>query len=232
MGENAAIGRISKLVRFSSREGFKQAYARVRVDPEKYLRRVRRAHRLPIESWEEMLLLGPEVANPIATGTIASAAKMAGIEGMGLGIGGLLTIVPDMSALSAITIRLLQKLSLLYGFEYATEEEMAELWIAAASAAGVDVARDFVEKQAAERVLPRLADAIAVKAGSDMAEKWAARLAPVLSAGAGAAINYFFVRSWGRRAQRHFLARHTAWIARETAATFPGRLGTLPGAAT
>jgi len=162
-----------------------------------------------------MVLLGPEIVNPIAFGTISGAAKFAGIEGMGLGLGGLLSFVPDMGALAAITMRLLQKLSLLYGFEYATEDEMADLWLAAASAAGVDLARDFVEKQAAEHLVPRMVDAIAMKAGADIAEKWAARLVPVLSAGAGAAVNYFFVRSWGRRAQKHFLTRHIARIAQE-----------------
>lgn len=224
--------RLSKIIRFSSRQGFKQAYDRVRVNPDRYLRQIRRSHQLPIRSWSEMFLLGPEIVNPIASSAISGAAKFAGIEGMGLGVGGILTIVPDMGALSAITIRLLQKLSLLYGFEYATEDEMAEFWLAAASAAGVDVARDFIEKQAAERVIPRLVDAIAVKAGADVAEKWAARLVPVLSAAAGATINYFFVRSWGRRAQRHFLARHAARIAQGFAppSDFSGEM--LPGAAT
>ena len=45
------------------------------------------------------------------------------MEGAGLGLGGFLTVVPDMGILSAITLRMLQKLSLLYGFAYATEEE-------------------------------------------------------------------------------------------------------------
>ncbi|MGH9708086.1 MAG: hypothetical protein ACRD5R_15125, partial [Candidatus Acidiferrales bacterium] len=40
------------------------------------------------------------------------------------------------------------------------------------------------------------------------AEKWSARLVPVLSAGAAGALNYYFVRAWGRRAQKHFLERH------------------------
>src|SRR6185437_12412184 len=78
--------RLTKLISFSSREGFRQAYTRVRVDPERYLRHVQRAHRLPVQSWKEMVLLGPEIVNPIAFGTISGAAKFAGIEGMGLGL--------------------------------------------------------------------------------------------------------------------------------------------------
>jgi hypothetical protein len=49
---------------------------------------------------------------------------------------------------------------------------------------------------------------MAVKVGTEVAEKWAGRIVPVLSAGAAGALNYYFVRGWGRRAQKHFLARH------------------------
>src|SRR5208282_4415340 len=194
----------------AARAGFARAYDQVRVDERKYLRQVRRAHRLPIESWSDMFLLGPEVVNPIAHRTITAASRMAALEGMGLGLGGFLTVVPDMGILSAITLRMLQKLSLLYGFEYRTEDETVALWIATASAAGVDLGRDFVEKQAIERLVPRIIDRIAVKVGAEVAEKWSGRLIPVLSAGFGGALNYYFVRSWGRRAQKHLLARHRA----------------------
>jgi uncharacterized protein (DUF697 family) len=204
--------RLSKAFKAAAAGGFERAYQQVRVDQEKYLRHLQRAYRLPVQSWEEMFLLGPEVLNPIARRTVSAASKMAALEGMGLGLGGFLTVVPDMGILSAITLRMLQKLSLLYGFDYATEEENAALWIAAASAAGLDLGRDFVEKQALERVVPRVIDRIAVKVGAEIAEKWAARIIPVVSAGAGGAINYYFVRAWGRRAQRHFLSRHNSMI--------------------
>jgi len=68
-------------------------------------------------------------------------------KGRGLAWAGLITIIPDLGILSGITLRTLQKLSLLYGFEFNTEEETAELWIAAATAAGVDISRELVEKK-------------------------------------------------------------------------------------
>jgi EcsC protein family len=193
--------------------GFRRAYSQVQVDERKYLRHVQRAHRLPVGSWQEMFHLGPEIIDPIAVGTIKSASRMAALEGAGLGLGGFLTVVPDMGILSAITLRMLQKLSLLYGFEYSTEEETVNLWIAAASAAGLDLGRDFIEKQAVERLVPRIIDRMAVKVGTEVAEKWAGRIVPVLSAGAAGALNYYFVRASGRRAQRHFLARHLSVLA-------------------
>ncbi len=101
---------------------------------------------------------------------------MAALEGMGLGIGGLATLLPDMGILAAITVRMLQKLSLIYGFEYSTPEEVAALWLAAASAAGLDFTREFVEKRAIEHLVPRIVDAMAVKVGAEVAEKWAGRV--------------------------------------------------------
>jgi uncharacterized protein (DUF697 family) len=208
MPQDPKPGWSSKLVRSSIRKGLGRAYHQVRVDPQKYLQHLRRAHKLPIREWEDMFLIEPEVLLPLAERTIRASTKLAALEGAGFGLGGLLTIFPDMGVLSAITVRLLQKLSLLYGFEYATEDETVELWLAAASAAGLDLGREFVEKRAIEQVIPRIMDRIAVKVGAEVAEKWSGRLIPILSAGAGGTLNYYFVRSWGRRAQKHFAERH------------------------
>ena len=205
---------VTQVLSSSAQAGFRRAYQQVRIDEAKYLRHVQRAHRLPIQHWREMFYLGPEVIDPIATRTISAASKMAALEGMGLGLGGFLTAVPDMGILAAITLRMLQKLSLLYGFEYATDDETVALWVAAASAAGVDLGRDFLEKQAVERVVPRIVDQVAVKVGAEVAEKWAGRIVPVVSAGVAGTVNYYFVRSWGRRAQKHFLQRHWEVLAR------------------
>ncbi|HET9401760.1 MAG TPA: EcsC family protein [Candidatus Acidoferrales bacterium] len=208
--------RLSSLIRPSVSEGLRRAYRQVRVDPQKYLLHVQRAHQLPIRTWREVFLLGPEVMTPIAQSTVRASTRAAALEGAGFGIGGFATLLPDMGVLSAITIRMLQKLSLLYGFEYSSDEETADLWMAAASAAGLDLGRDFLEKQAVEKLVPKIVDAMAAKVSAEIAEKWAGRIIPVVSAGAGAALNYYFVRGWGRRALRHFEARHIAERDRRT----------------
>jgi hypothetical protein len=209
MSESRKSRNLGPLTSFAN-AAFRRAYTQVRVDERKYLSHVRRAHKLPVDSWYQMVDLHPAVITPIAERTIAGSSKLAALEGAGLGIGAFLTVVPDMGILAAITLRMLQKLSLLHGFEYATEAENVELWIAAATAAGVDLGRDFLGKQAMEQVVPRIIDRIAVRVGADVAEKWAGRLIPVVGMGASAAINYYFVRSWGRRAHVHFAKRHRA----------------------
>jgi len=116
--------------------------------------------------------------------------------------------VPDLGILSAITMRTIQKLSLIYGFELNTDDEIAELWIAAASAAGVDISRELLEKEVVNRFVPKVIQRIAVEAGADVVEKWAGRLIPVVSSAIGCTLNYYFVRAWGGRARAHFRAKH------------------------
>jgi hypothetical protein len=120
----------------------------------------------------------------------------------------MLTLIPDLGLLSAITVRTIQKLSLVYGFEYNTEDEMADLWIAAASAAGVDISRELLEKEVINRFIPRVIQRIAAQASGEVVEKWAGRLIPVASSLIGAGLNYYFVRTWGQRAATHFREKH------------------------
>ena len=103
---------------------------------------------------------------------------------------------------------MIQKLSLIYGFAYNPEQEEAELWIAAASAAGVDISRDLVEKQVVSKFIPRVIQRIATSASAEMVEKWTARLIPIVSSAIGAGLNYYFMRVWGERSVSHFRQRH------------------------
>lgn len=190
--------------------GLTRAYQNIKVDAEKYLGHLRRAHGLPITSFRDVYSLPVEVLDGIADQTIRAASKFAALEGASLGMGGLLTAIPDVGFLSGIAVRMIQKLSLIYGFEYSTEEEVADLWVAAASATGVDIGKELLEKQVLERFVPRVIRRIAFEAGAEVAEKWAARAIPILSAAAAGMMNYYFIRQWGRRAKRHFQARHAA----------------------
>ena len=146
----------------------------------------------------------------IAEETIRASMRMAAAEGAGLGMGGMFTVLPDLGILAAITMRMIQKLSLIYGFPYNTEQEEAELWVAAASAAGVDIGREIVEKQVVSKFVPRVIQRIAVRTSAEIVEKWTARLIPVVSGAIGAGLNYYFVRVWGERALGHFRQRHLA----------------------
>jgi uncharacterized protein (DUF697 family) len=204
-----------------------RAYETVRVHPGPYLTQLRTTHGVPAASYEEMFLLPVADLDSIARQTVRGAMKMAGAEGAGLGLGGFATVVPDLGILSAITLRMVQKLSLIYGFEYNTDEEVAELWIATATAAGLDLTKDVLErtvlKTFVERVIARVAERVSV----EFAEKAAARAVPILSSAVGAVMNYYFVRAWGNRVQAHFRRRHLEECERR--ATQTRLLGSAPG---
>lgn len=188
--------------------GMNRAYETVKVNPDHFLLQLRTAYELPITSFQGVYSLDMTVLDDVATRVIRGSMKAAAIEGAGLGLGGIITMVPDLSILAGITLRTVQKLSLLYGFEYNTDEETAELWLAAASAAGVDVSRELIEKEVVTRFVPRIIRRIAVQASGEFVEKWSGRLIPVASSAIGAGLNYFFVRAWGTRARTHFRQRH------------------------
>jgi len=188
--------------------GLTRAYETVKVDPAKFLIQLRAAYDLPITSFRGMYGVELNHLDDIASSVIRSNMRLAAAQGAGFGLGGIITVVPDMGVLSAITMRTIQKLSLVYGFEFNTDEEMAELWIAAASAAGVDISRELLEKEVINRFVPRVIQRIAVRASGEVVEKWAGRLIPVASSLIGAALNYYFVRTWGERARAHFRRKH------------------------
>ena len=192
------------------RAGFTRAYETVRVDPGKFLLQLQAAYGLPISTFRGVYSVDPGLLDGVAHKTISSGMKVAAIEGAGLGIAGMITIIPDLSILAAITMRTVQKLSLLYGFEYNTDDEIAELWIAAASAAGVDISRELLEKEVVNRFVPKVIQRIATRASTEVVEKWAGRVVPIASSVIGAGLNYYFVRSWGERAQSHFRQKHVA----------------------
>jgi len=190
------------------RGAFMKAYETVRVDPERYLQYLRMAYDLPALTYDGVYSVNLAVLDQIAEETIRGSMRVAAVEGAGLGMGGMFTIIPDLGILAAITIRMIQKLSLIYGFAYNTEQEEAELWVAAASAAGVDISRDLVERRVVAKFVPRVIQRIAANASAEVLEKWAARLIPIVSSAIGAGLNYYFMRVWGARAVTHFRQRH------------------------
>ncbi|HZQ68669.1 MAG TPA: EcsC family protein [Terriglobales bacterium] len=190
------------------RRGFQHAYETVKVDAPKFLLQLRAGYGLPVTSFQGVYSVEVGTLDDLARRVIRSSMKVAAAEGAGFGLGGLITIVPDLSILAGITLRTIQKLSLLYGFEYNTEEETAELWIAAASAAGVDISRELLEREVVHRFVPRVIQRIAAQASVEVVEKWSGRLIPIASSLIGAGLNYYFVRAWGERAQNHFRQRH------------------------
>jgi uncharacterized protein (DUF697 family) len=208
MADPRKKGWLARRIQEGLRRGLMRAYSTVAVNPADYLNHLRNVHNLPVVSYQELYSVPIEQLDDVANDAIRASMKLAAAEGAGFGVGGFLTIVPDLSLLAAITIRMIQKLSLVYGFEFNTDDEVTELWIAAASAAGVDISRELLEREVVPRFIPGVIQRIAARASVEVVEKWTARIIPLASAVVGGGLNYYFVRTWGNRAAGHFREKH------------------------
>src|SRR5499427_150413 len=219
---------LRRRVELALQKGLTRTYEHVRVDLAKFLMQLRVAYRVPISGYHGVFSLEVRELDGVAESIVRSGMKMAAVEGAGFGLGGLITIVPDLGILSAITMRTIQKLSLVYGFEYNTDDEIAELWVAAASAAGIDLSRELLEREVVNKFVPRVIQRIAARASGEVVEKWAGRVIPLASSAIGAGLNYWFVRAWGERARSHFRQRHLLLRQSSTAIAATRDCPTLP----
>jgi hypothetical protein len=204
---------VGKFLRFSVLRGLRS----VEIDPEEFRRTLAEKHGLWVPHFGRMKDAPLEKLDAIAERLIHDAQRLAMAQGAGFGLGGVMTVIPDTGFLTLITLRLIQKLCLLYGFEENGPEKRAQLWMAAATASGIDFGKDLAEKQMIEKLAPRLATRLAVRIGEESAEKWVGRLVPLASSAIGGALNYSFVRTWGRRVQRNLREKHLAERAAEAA---------------
>lgn len=182
----------------------------VEIDREEFRRQLKRKYGVDVADFRYMRYVPLTRLDAIAKSLIRDAEKLALLEGAGLGLGGMITILPDAGLLAILTLRLIQRLCLLYGFDQQGDDERLELWLAAAAAMGLDYGKDLAEKQLAERLAPRIIERLALKLGQESAEKWVGRLIPLASSVIGGGLNFAFVRCWGRRVQRNLRTRHIA----------------------
>jgi hypothetical protein len=203
---NSAARAFGKFARLGLLGGLRS----IEIDREEFRRQLGKKHGLWVSDFGKMHYVPVERLDAIAKELIRETERLALLEGAGFGLGGMITIIPDAGLLTILTLRLIQRLCLLYGFVHRGRDERLELWMAAAAAAGVDYGKDLAEKQIVEKLAPRIARRLAVKLGQEAAEKWVGRLIPLASSAIGGALNFSFVRAWGRRVQRNLRARHVA----------------------
>jgi len=204
--KSVASRTMGRFLRFGVLKGLRS----VEIDPEEFRQQLADKHNLWIPHFGRMRDVPIEQIDAIAKRLILDAQRLALAQGAGFGLGGVMTVLPDASLLTIITLRLIQRLCLLYGFVEGDSERRIQMWLAAAGAAGIDLGKDLAEKGLAEKLAPRIAGRLAVRIGEESAEKWVGRMVPLASSAIGGALNYSFVRSWGRRVQRHLREKHLA----------------------
>jgi hypothetical protein len=175
----------------------------IEIDPEEFRRYLAQKHGVHVANFRQMRKIPVERLDAIAKILIRDAQRLALLEGAGFGLGGMITLIPDTGLLTIITLRLIQRLCLLYGFDFRSDAQKQELWLAAAAATGIDFGKDLAEKQLFEKIAPRIVERLALRLGAEAAEKWVGRLIPLASSAICGGLNFGFVRGWGRRVQRN-----------------------------
>jgi len=104
----------------------------MKVNADRYLEHLRVAHHQPALTCQGVYSVNLALLDQTAEETVRGSMWIADAEGAGLATGGMLTIIPDLGMLAAVTIRMVQKLRLIDGFPFNTDQQVAELLLAAA----------------------------------------------------------------------------------------------------
>src|SRR3974377_1875520 len=161
---------VGRFLRFGMLRGLRSG----EIDPEAFRKRPREKLGLWVPHLGRMKDVPIEKLDAIAERMIHDSQRLAMAQGAGFGLGGMITLIPDASFLTIITLRLIQRLCLLYGFEENEQERRIQMWLAAAAATGIDFSKDLAEKQMIEKLAPKLASRLAIRIGEESAEKWIA----------------------------------------------------------
>src|SRR5215468_10542394 len=161
----------TRLFKFGLRGGMRS----IEINPEEFRCYLAEKHGIRVTDFRQLRLFPAERLDAVAAVLIRDAQRFALLEGAGFGLGGMITIIPDAGLLTFITLRLIQRLCLLYGFDFRDDEQKSELWLAAAAATGMDFGKDLAEKQLVEKLAPMIMERLAVRLGAEAAEKWVAR---------------------------------------------------------
>src|SRR5246127_4631291 len=130
----SAVGRgLNRVLGCGVRRGLRS----MEVNPEDFRRQLADKHALWVPNFSRMHDVPLERLDEIAQKLIRDAELLALAEGAGFGLGGMITLLPDASILTAITLRLIQRLCLLYGFETRVQDERVELWLGAPNGTGI-----------------------------------------------------------------------------------------------
>src|SRR4029077_9003749 len=105
-----AVGRFLRI-------GMLRGLRTVEIDPEEFRRSLAERHGVWVPHLGRMKDVPLEKLDAIAERLIHDAQRLAMAQGAGFGLGGMITLVPDAGLLTVITLRLIQRLCLLYGFE-------------------------------------------------------------------------------------------------------------------
>jgi hypothetical protein len=199
---------------------FQRLYQVASVEPEAILADLRQAGHL-VESLAEVQELPTEVLDALADSYIKSARRTAAMGGVSLGVGGWLGLAPGLAQLLVLVLRLGQRISLVYGFDYRSGQGELDLWKGIASAVGASLRWEGTGAEVVKRLpvavtgsgaftnpllmqaLRAVVARVALSSGRQLS-----RWLPLIGGGTGMVFNYLEVDRIGRRLKDNWRAQH------------------------
>lgn len=174
-----------------------------------------------VDSLRAVADLPIQTLDSLADRYIRRAKRSAALSGVSLGFGGWLGMPSGLVHLVVVVLRLGQRLSLTYGFDYRTDRGEIELWKALARAVDAKVDWEGTEAELLRR-LPAVvtgtgtfSNPLLLKAFQAVVVRIAAgtglhvsRWVPVVGGGTGLVINYLEVDRIGRRLKESWRSSH------------------------
>lgn len=93
----------------------------------------------------ELIRVPTAMIDPVAREVVVRSRKLGAMTGAGFGVGGWVTILPELAWYLSALLRLAQRVALLYGFEVQSAKGRLELWEAISRALEVPVELEGVE---------------------------------------------------------------------------------------
>ena len=177
---------------------------------------------LQAEELTDLAGLLTEQLDPIVDAWIRRARRAAAMSGISLGAGGWLSLAPGLGHLVVVIVRLAQRISLTYGFDYRTDRGEIELWKGLALATGARVDWEGTEAELMRRLpavvtgtgtfanplLLRAFQAVVLRIALAAGLRVGRWIPGVVGGGSGAVLNWLQVRSIGMSLKENWRERH------------------------
>lgn len=202
-------------------EGMFQAVYRLASVNESDIFAELRTFGVEVSSIEAVGQLPVQTLDALADRFLRRAKRSAAFSGASLGLGGWLGLPSGLVHMVVLILRLGQRLSLAYGFDYRTDRGEIELWKALARAVDAKVDWEGTEAELMRR-LPAVvtgtgtfSNPLLLKAFQSVVVRIAAsaglhasRWVPLVGSGSGLVLNYLEVDKIGRRLKADWRASH------------------------
>ena len=196
-----------------------QLYALTSISTQEVLE-ILRQENIKVYSPDDVLKTPTELLDEAADKAITQTKRKGAFYGGSFGMGGLISVAPELIYIFVTMIRLAQRLSMTYGQEYDSTKGRLDLWAAIGRAVGIKLELEGLESDLyrdlpivmgkgpfRDPLLFKVAQKVLMTIGFKMSTR-VSRLVPFLGAGVGVVTTYAYLSKIGYKLKEDFRVRH------------------------